>query len=106
MALLLHNGDVRSLLDMSDTIDALEEAFTALSHGNATNRPRTRLIQKNGILHILAASFLDAGVLGLKTFTVFRQGIHSVVLLFSAEDGRLLALVEAEWLGYSASGQP
>src|SRR5215472_13212641 len=65
---------------------------------------RTRLIQKSGILHVLAASFLGAGVLGLKTFTVFRQGVHSVVLLFSAEDGHLLALVEADWLGRMRTG--
>jgi alanine dehydrogenase len=104
MALLLRDGDVHSLLDMSDTVDALEKAFTALSHGNAINRPRTRMIQKNGILHMLAASFTGAGVLGLKTFTVFRQGVRSVVLLFSAEDGHLLALVEAEWLGRMRTG--
>lgn len=104
MALLLRDRDVRSLLEMSDTIDALEEAFTALSHGNAINRSRTRLIQKEGILHVLIASFRGAGVLGLKTYTVFRQGVRSAVLLFSAEDGRLLAMVEAEWLGRMRTG--
>lgn len=104
MALLLHDGDVRSLLEISDTIDALEQAFIALSHGNAVNRPRARVIQPNGILHVLAASYAGAGVLGLKTFTVFRQGVRSVVLLFSAEDGRLLALVEADWIGRMRTG--
>lgn len=104
MALLLRDRDVRSLLETSATIDALETAFTALSHGNAVNRPRTRLIQKDGILHVLTASFRGAGVLGLKTFTVFRQGVRSAVLLFSAEDGRLLAIIEAEWLGRMRTG--
>ncbi len=104
MALLLHDAEVRSLLDMPDCIDALEEAFIALSHRNAINRPRARLIQKQGILHILAASFAGAGVLGLKTFTVFRQGTRSVVLLFSAEDGRLLSITEADWLGRMRTG--
>lgn len=104
MVLLLRDGDVRSLLEISDAIDALEQAFTALSYGNAINRPRARLIQPNGILHMLAASHADAGVLGLKTFTVFRQGVRSVVLLFSSEDGRLLALIEADWLGRIRTG--
>ncbi len=104
MALLLRDGDVRNLLDISETIDALEQSFVALSHGDAINRPRTRLIQGNGILHILAASFPGAGVLGLKTYTVFRQGVRSVVLLFSSEDGRLLSIVEAEWLGRMRTG--
>ena len=104
MALLLRDGDVRSLLEMSDTIDALEQAFAALSHGNAINRSRMRVVQKNGILHVLAASNSSAGVLGLKTFTVFRQGVRSVVLLFSAENGRLLAMIEADWLGRMRTG--
>lgn len=104
MALLLRDGEIRSLLDMGDCVDALEQAFTALSHHNAINRPRTRIIQANGILHVLAASFTGAGVFGLKTFTVFRQGMHSVVLLFSAEDGRLLSILEAGWLGRMRTG--
>ena len=104
MTLLLRDRDVHSLLEMPDTVDVLEEAFKALSHGNAINRPRARLHQGGGMLHTLTASFMGAGVLGLKTFTVFRQGVHSVVLLFSAEDGHLLALVEAEWLGRMRTG--
>ena len=104
MALLLRDGDVRSLLEISDTIDVLEQAFVALSQGKAINRPRTRVIQTNGILHVLAASFAGGGVLGLKTYTVFRQGVRSVVMLFSSEDGRLLSLVEAEWLGRMRTG--
>src|SRR5438445_362604 len=104
MALLLRDRDVRSLLEMSDTIDALEQAFVALSHKNAINRPRTRITMKSGILHVLAASFPEGGVLGLRTTTVFHQGMRSVVMLFSTEDGRLLALVEADWLGRMRTG--
>lgn len=105
MALLLRDGDVRSLLEISDTIDALEQAFVALAHGNAINRPRTRVVQNNGILHVLVASFAGGGVLGLRTYTVFRQAsVRSMVLLFSAEDGRLLSLVEADWLGRLRTG--
>lgn len=105
MALVLRDGDVRSLVNISDAIDALEQAFVALSHGHAINRPRTRLILSNGILHVLTASFPGAGVLGLKTYTAFRrEPVRSVVLLFSAESGSLLSLVEAEWLGRIRTG--
>jgi ornithine cyclodeaminase/alanine dehydrogenase-like protein (mu-crystallin family) len=104
MALVLRDRDVQPLLEISDTIDALEEAFTALSLGEATSHPRARLIQKNGILHVLMASFPGAGVLGLKTYTVFHQGVRSVVMLFSAEDGQLLAMVEAGHLGRIRTG--
>ncbi len=104
MALLLRDGDVRSLLTMSDSIDALERAFSALSHKNATNRPRLRIAQRSGVLHVLVASFPSGGVLGMRTTTVFHQGMRSLVLLYSAEDGRLLALVEADWLGRIRTG--
>ncbi|HEX7736519.1 MAG TPA: ornithine cyclodeaminase family protein [Ktedonobacteraceae bacterium] len=104
MVLLLRDRDVRSLLEISDTIDALEQAFTALSHKNAVNRPRMRVSMKSGILHVLVASFPDGGVLGLRTTTVFHQGVCSMVQLFSAEDGRLLSIVEADWLGKIRTG--
>ncbi|HEY0754524.1 MAG TPA: ornithine cyclodeaminase family protein [Ktedonobacteraceae bacterium] len=104
MALLLRDRDVRSLLEISDTIDALEHAFTALSHKSASNRPRMRVTMKSGILHVLVASFPTGGVLGLRTTTVFHQGVRSLVLLFSAEDGSLLSLVEADWLGKMRTG--
>lgn len=105
MALVLKDQDVRSLLDISASVEALEQAFIALSHGNAINRTRTRLVQNNGILHTLTASFSGAGVLGMKTYTAFRQApVRSVVLLFSSETGGLLALVEAEWLGRVRTG--
>src|SRR5690349_8893965 len=105
MALVLKDQDVRSLLDISESVEALEQAFIALSHGNAINRTRTRLVQSNGILHTLTASFSGAGVLGMKTYTAFRQAaVRSVVLLFSSETGGLLALVEAEWLGRVRTG--
>lgn len=104
MALLLRDGDVRSLLEISDTIDALEQAFTAQAHGKAVNRPRLRVVQPNGILHVLPASFAEGGVLGLRTTTVFRQGVRSLVQLFSAANGSLLALIEASWLGQVRTG--
>src|SRR5947209_3940249 len=104
MALLIREGEVVSLLDMVNTVQALEEAFGALSRGNAVNRPRVRIAQANGVLHVLAASFPGAGVLGLKTYTVFREGVRFVVLLFSAQDGRLLAIIEADWLGCMRTG--
>jgi alanine dehydrogenase len=104
MALLIREGEVVSLLDMENTVQALEEAFGALSRGNAVNRPRMRIAQANGVLHVLAASFPGAGVLGLKTYTVFREGVRFVVLLFSAQDGRLLAIIESDWLGRMRTG--
>jgi len=104
MALLLREGDVLSLLGMSDTIMVLEQAFSSWAQENAVNRSRTRIVQANGVMHLLAAAVPTLGVLGFKTYTVFRSGTRYVVMLFSAQDGHLLAIVEADWLGRMRTG--
>src|SRR2546428_7608579 len=104
MALVLREKDVRSLLSMPDTVTVLEQAFTALAQRNALNRPRTRLVQANGVLHILSAAAPTLGVLGFKAYSTFREGVRCVVMLFDARDGQLLAIIEADWLGSMRTG--
>src|SRR5947209_13455253 len=104
MALVLREKQVRSLLSMRDTVGVLQKAFNALAQEVALNQPRTRLRLANGTLNILAAVAPTFGVLGCKTYTAFRDGVRFVVLLFSASNGQLLALIEAEWLGAMRTG--
>ncbi len=104
MALIVREKHVRSLLRMRDTVAVLEEAFNALAQGTVKNQPRERLVFGGGVLNILAASAPPLGVLGYKTYTAFREGVRFVVMLFSAQDGHLLALVEADWLGSMRTG--
>ncbi len=104
MALILREKHVRSLLSMRDTVAVLEEAFNALAQGMVKNQPRERLLFGGGVLNILAASAPPFGVVGYKTYTAFREGVRFVVMLFSAHDGHLLALVEADWLGSMRTG--
>lgn len=104
MTLLLREKDVHAVLSMTDTIKVLEQAFEALAQGTAVNHPRTRIVQANGVMHLLAAAIPSAGVLGFKTYTVFRPGARFVVMLFSAGDGHLLAIIEADWLGRMRTG--
>jgi ornithine cyclodeaminase/alanine dehydrogenase-like protein (mu-crystallin family) len=104
MALLLHEEDVRLLLDMKGTILVMEQAFLALAEGNAVNRPRQRIAQPNGVLHLLAASISTMGVMGYKAYTVFRTGMRFAIVLFDALDGNLLALIEADWLSSMRTG--
>src|SRR6266567_2337793 len=104
MALLLREGDVYSLLEMPGNIMVLEQAFGVLAQGNAVNRARTRITQDTGVMHLLAAAVPTLGVLGFKTYTVFRSGTRYVVMLFSAQDGHLLAIIEADWLGSMRTG--
>ena len=104
MVLVLREGDVRSLLTMPDTVAVLERAFGALADGGVVNHPRSRLVLANGVLNILAAAAPTLGVLGYKTYTAFREGVRYVVMLFSAQDGQLLAIIESDWLGRMRTG--
>ena len=60
-----------------------------------------------GTLHILAGADLAAGsgaYVGLKAYTSFREGNRFLTLLYSAENGRLLALIESDYLGMMRTG--
>ena len=104
MALLLREGDVLSLLEMHGNIMVLEQAFGAWAQGNAVNLSRTRIVQDNGVMHLLAAAVPSLDMVGFKTYTVFRPGMRSAVMLFSTLDGRLLSIIEADLLGRMRTG--
>ena len=104
MALVLHEEDVHAVLAMNKTIQVLENAFSDLAQDKATNRPRIRITEEHGVMHLLAASVPSMGAMGYKTYTVFRSGMRYVVMLFSANDGHLLSIIEAEWLGTMRTG--
>ncbi len=106
MTLILRETDVRQLLTMPDAIQALETAFAQLAAGTASNTPRSRIVlpQARGVLHLLSAAVPEQGYIGYKAYTAFRTGVRFVVMLYSSEDGRLLAQIEADWLGQMRTG--
>src|SRR5438270_13529097 len=104
MALILREEDVRLLLTMPDTLSVLEQAFGSMADGCVVNLPRTRIMLANGVLDIHAAAAPTLGVFGFKTYTAFREGVRFVVMLFSAQDGELVAIIEADWLGRVRTG--
>jgi ornithine cyclodeaminase/alanine dehydrogenase-like protein (mu-crystallin family) len=106
MALVLREDDVRRLLTMPDAIRVLDLAFRQLATGEAQNIPRSRLVlpEGRGVMHMLVASAPRQGVLGYKSYTAFREGVRFCVMLYSAENGQLLAMLEADWLGQMRTG--
>ncbi|GAC1396990.1 MAG: ornithine cyclodeaminase family protein [Ktedonobacteraceae bacterium] len=104
MALIVREKQVRTLLSMRDTLTVLEDAFHAQLQGLVKNQPRTRLAFANGVLTVLAAAAPTFGVVGFKTYTAFREGVRYVVMLFSANNGELLAIIEADHLGAMRTG--
>ncbi|MGH2453298.1 MAG: ornithine cyclodeaminase family protein [Candidatus Rokuibacteriota bacterium] len=104
VALFLREADVAALAGMDDVIDAVERAFRDYGAGRAVNRPRQRVAVEGGTLHVMAAGLPAWGVFGLKSYAVTRGGRRFISLLYSAEDGQLLAVMEAEELGRLRTG--
>lgn len=104
MALYLREADVERLATMADAMEAVEESLRRQGEGRATQQPRRRVRVPNGMLHVMAAADRGAGVLGLKAYTTFPGGARFHVLLYGAEDGSLLAMIEADRLGRLRTG--
>lgn len=104
MTLLLREHHVTELLDMDTAMAAVEEVLRDQGEGVATNRPRYRVAMPVSQLHILAAGDKQLGVMGAKIYTASRKGARFLVLLYDAESGDMLALIEADRLGQMRTG--
>jgi len=104
-ALFIREHEVRALLTMTDCMRAVEVAFRDLAAGEAVNPPRVRMRTPNGMLHLLPASVPAAGGAGVKVYPgFFGRGQAHLLLLFGTDDGRLRAVIEADWLGRLRTG--
>ena len=104
MPLYLTEDDVDRLVTMADAMSAVEACFRHQGTGQATTEPRRRVRVPEGMLHVMFAADQGAGVLGLKSYTTFHGKARFQVLLYSAEDGTLLALIEGDRLGQLRTG--
>jgi alanine dehydrogenase len=106
MARLLTEADVRRILTMPMALESVEEAFHRYGTERAILHPRLRLLMPTrSYMHYMAAADFDAGYCGLKIYTSIRGGaLRFVVALFKAESGKLVALLEADYLGQIRTG--
>jgi ornithine cyclodeaminase/alanine dehydrogenase len=108
MALYLTEQDVSQLLTMDETLAAVEAVFKSYASGQASNEARRRVRAGGGTLNVMSGAVANfggfAGLLGLKAYTVTRQGYRFVVNLFDATTGELLAFIEADKLGQMRTG--
>src|SRR5919109_230719 len=104
MALLLDEQQVTDLLTMEMAIVAVEEALKQHGLGSAINSPRTRVRLPTGQLHMMGAALPTHGVIGYKAYTAFRGQARFHVMLYSADTGELLAVLQADRLGQLRTG--
>lgn len=115
MTLILREDDVRATLTMTDTMRVVDGMFRQRGAGKVINQPRMRIVlpEGRGVMHTLPAWVAGQpddpegarlGFVGLKTYTAVGGAVRFVVLLSSADDGRLLAIIEADLLGQMRTG--
>lgn len=104
MALFLNEADVRQLLTMPLTIEAVEESHKELSLAHAIDIPRQRTRLPQTALHILQGALPGRDAIGYKAYTSNRSGIRFLVHVFSASSGALRVVLEADYLGMMRTG--
>jgi ornithine cyclodeaminase/alanine dehydrogenase len=102
--LYLTEEDVQDLLPMERALECVEASFRAQSSGQGINRSRERILLPHSALHYMAAALPEEKWLGMKIYTVTREEFRFLVLLFDAETGELLAVMEADYLGRIRTG--
>ena len=92
-------ADVCTVMDLQDSIDALERGLALEADGNAQNMTKAQTVWPHGSLNVTGAQFLGEGLAGAKVWTNARGGAAPLVIMHSSEDGRIVAIVEAFALG-------
>lgn len=117
MVLLLHNHEIRGLMDVSEYMDAVEVGYRELGAGAGAVYPRENLWIKgdsnesHGGGHLPAgskASFKfkvgllpNLGGAGVNAYTAgLPQGLETFLFLFDTESGALAAILEVMYLSW------
>ena len=90
--------ELEGLVSLPDAMTALREAFIARAAGAAPVQTRVATELDGLRLNTMAAIIPALGVCGAKVYTAVNAKFCFVVLLFSLDDGRLLATLEANGL--------
>lgn len=101
-AIWITEADVVRLMDLKEAIAALEAALREEARGEAQNMTKTLLQYGKNNLHAIGAKL--GQLVGTKTWTHTQGGTCPLLLLWSAEDGSLVAVIEAFALGNLRTG--
>lgn len=89
---------------MPRAIECVTASFNAQHDGSAMNRSRERVFLPDTSLHYMAAGYTREKLLGMKIYTVSRDALRFLVLLYDGESGAWLAMLEADHLGRIRTG--
>jgi alanine dehydrogenase len=123
MALLLHNHEIRGLMDLSQYIEAVEQGYREVGLGRGVNFARHNLWiegdskesvggghlkpSAKGSFKFKAALLPDLGGVGVQAYTAgLPSGLQTYMFLFDAKVGELAAVMEVlyyDWLKTGAT---
>lgn len=99
-AVWLNEQDVASTVSLNDAIGALEHGLSALAADVAKNIPKALGSYADGSsAHSLGSILSGDGYCGYKNWVHTKRGAKAVFVLFDANNGSLLAMIEANSLG-------
>ena len=104
MPLYLTETDVAALLEPADAVPVIEESFRRLAAGEVANQPRLRLPLDGGALALMGAVDRGIGLAGSKTYCAVAGHAAFVVVLFDADHGECVGVMEANTLGQLRTG--
>jgi ornithine cyclodeaminase len=95
--LWISERDIR--LSLGDTIALLRKGMQRQASGVAINMDKTHAHWTGGNMHAIGAVFADKGLLGVKSWAHTPKGSTPLEILWDAETGKLLAIIEAFAMG-------
>src|SRR5438094_9059447 len=101
-AIWITEAEVVQLMDLKDAIVALEAALREEASGEAQNMTKTLLQYGKNNLHAIGGKL--GNLVGTKTWTRAQGGTCPLLLWWGAEDGSLVAVIEAVALGNLRTG--
>ncbi len=104
MPLYITEDEVRGLVGMNDAIAAVEAGFRRWGTGETRNLARRRLPLPGAVFQTMAAALPEDDVFGAKAYYVLPAGRNFTVFLHSLSQGRLLAMIEADWMSQLRTG--
>ena len=105
MTLHINEAEVRTVLTMPQTLEAVEEISRKQSTGEVVVHPRRRFeLPGGGFFHYMAAADYSTGYVAMKQYTYVRGKLRFLVPLYEMATGDLLAQIEADYMGQLRTG--
>ena len=104
MARILTDSEIKSMVDIGEMMDAVEEMHRRYAIGEAFNADRRTVELGDGHLALMGGGLAYEGLYGAKTYTTVAGSQQYHVTLYDASTGKLKAFIHANWLGALRTG--